>query len=95
MRELHGRRAQEEIIGAIKEETGKGLDEIKKSKGIERNVLMDLLYRSGGIKGSEIGKLLEVDYSTVSQGRKRLRDMLKKDRMLKQIVNRIEGKLSR
>jgi DNA-binding MarR family transcriptional regulator len=56
---------------------------------------MDLLYRSGGIKGSEIGKLLEVDYSTVSQGRKRLRDMLKKDRILKQIVNRIEGKLSR
>jgi REP element-mobilizing transposase RayT len=95
LRELHGRRAQEEIIGAIKEETGKGLDEIKKSKGIERNVLMDLLYRSGGIKGSEIGKLLEVDYSTVSQGRKRLRDMLKKDRILKQIVNRIEGKLSR
>ena len=95
LRELHGLRVKEEIIDAIKEETGKGLDEIKKSKGIERNVLMDLLYRAGGIKGAEIGRLLEVDYSTVSQGRKRLRDKLKKDKKLKHIVNRIEGKLSR
>ncbi len=95
LRELHGLRAKEEIIGAIKEETGKCLDEIKKSKGIERNVLMDFLYRVGGIKGTEIGRLLEVDYSTVSQGRKRLRDRLKKDKKLKQIVNRIERKLSR
>ena len=95
LRELHGLRVTDEIIDAIKEETGKYLDEIKKSKGIERNVLMDLLYRAGGIKGSEIGRLLEVDYSTVSQCRKRLRDKLKKDKKLKHIVDQIEGKLSR
>ncbi len=56
---------------------------------------MDLLYRAGGLKGAEIGRLLEVDYSTVSQCRKRLRDKLKKDKKLKHIVGRIEGKLSR
>jgi len=95
LRELHGLRVKDEIIDAIKEETGKDLDEIKKSKGIERNVLMDLLYRAGGIKGAEIGRLLEVDYSTVSQCRKRLRDKLKKDKRLKHIVGRIEKKLSR
>ena len=55
---------------------------------------MDLLYRAGGLKGAEIIRLLEVDYSTVSQGRKRLRNRLKKDKKLKQIVSRIEGKLS-
>jgi REP element-mobilizing transposase RayT len=93
LREIHGLRAKGEILRAIKEATGKDLDEIKKLKGSERNVLMDLLYRAGGIKGVEIGKLLEVDYSTVSQGRKRLRDKLKKDKKLKQIVNLIEGKL--
>ncbi|GBE39185.1 transposase IS200 like protein [bacterium BMS3Bbin08] len=95
LRKLHGLRVKDEIIDAIQEETGKDLDGIKKSKGIERNVLMDLLYRAGGIKGAEIGRLLEVDYSTVSQGRKRLRDMLKKDKKLKHIVGRIEGRLSR
>ncbi len=95
LRELHGLRVKDEIIEAIKEETGKDLDEIKKSKGIERNVLMDLLYRSGGLKGAEIEKMLEVDYRTVSQCRKKLRDKLKKNKKLKDIVSRIEGKLSR
>lgn len=94
LRELHGLRVKEEIMEAVKEETGKSLEEIKKAKGIERNVLMDLLYRAGGLRGVEIGTLLDVDYSTVSQGRKRLRDRLRKDRKLMQIVSRIEEKLS-
>ncbi len=84
----------QEIIRAVKEETGKGLEEIKKEKSVERIILMDLLYRAGGLRGAEIGTLLEVDYSTVSQGRKRLRDRLRKDRKLKQVVGRIEVKLS-
>jgi len=95
LRELHGLRAKEEIIEVVKEETGKGLEEIKIAKGIERIVLMDLLYRAGGLRGVEIGKLLDVDYSTVSQGRKRLRDRLRKDKKLMQVVSRIEVKLSR
>lgn len=56
LRELHGLRVKDEIIEAIKEETGKCPDEIKKSKDIERNILMDLFYRAGGLKGAEIGK---------------------------------------
>lgn len=95
LRELHGLRAKEEIVGVVQEETGKGLEEIKKGKGFERIVLMDMLYRAGGLRGTEIGKMLDVDYSTVSQGRKRLRDRMKKDKKLKHIVGRIEGKLSR
>jgi putative transposase len=94
LRELNGLKAQEKIIRVIEEETGKGLDGIKGSKGIERNILMDLLYREGGLSNVEIGRLLEVDYSTVSQGRKRLRDRLKKDKDLKEAVNFIERKLS-
>jgi len=41
LRELHGLRVKDEIIDAVKKETGKDLSEIKKSKGTERNVLMD------------------------------------------------------
>jgi hypothetical protein len=40
-------------------------------------------------------KLIEVDYSTVSQGRKRLREKMEKDRKLKQLVARIERRLSK
>ena len=47
MRELHGLRTNKEIIGALIEETGEGLKEIKKEKGVERIILMDLLYRAG------------------------------------------------
>ncbi len=95
LRELQGLKAKEEIIRAVKEETGKGLEEIKKAKGVERSILMDLLYRAGGLRGTEIGNILGVDYSTVSQRRKKLRDRLKKDNKLKQFFSRIEMKLSR
>lgn len=94
LRELNGLKAQEDIMRVIEEDTGKNLDEIKRAKGIVRNILMDLLYRVGGLKNAEIGRLLEVDYSTVSQGRKTLRDRLRKDRKAMEIVNGIEGKLS-
>ncbi len=47
------------------------------------------------IKGKVIGQtLLGVDYSTVSQGRKRLTEKMKKDRKLRKLVNTIEQQLS-
>ncbi len=55
---------------------------------------MDLLYRVGGLKGSEIGKIFGVDYSTVSQGRKRLREKMKKDKKLRTLVKEIEDNMS-
>ena len=42
----------------------------------------------GGLKGSEIGKVMGVDYSTVSQGR---RERLREDRTM---VSKVEKKLS-
>lgn len=93
-RELHKYRAKEEILKAIEKETGESFEEIKGEKGLTRQITMDILYRVGGLKGVEIGKLLGVDYSTVSQGRKRLREKIQKDRKLKELVNRIEQRLS-
>jgi chromosomal replication initiation ATPase DnaA len=43
----------------------------------------------------EIGRIFKVDYSTVSQGRKRLREKLEKDKNLKGLVRRIENELSK
>jgi len=77
------------------EETGKTSGEILGSRGILRQVAMELLYRlGGGMKGTEIGEFLGVDYSTVSQGRKRLRQKLTQDRNLWGLMQRIEAALS-
>lgn len=95
LREIQRYRAKEKIIEAIEKESGKGLEEIKREKGNLRQIAMDLLYRIGGLKGIDIGELIGVDYSTVSQGRKRLREKIEKDRKLKQLVDRIERRLSK
>ena len=55
---------------------------------------MDLLYRVGGLSGTEIGEMMGVDYSTVNLGRKRLREKLKGDKHLSQIIKRVETDLS-
>lgn len=94
LRELNGLKAREEIIRVIEEDLGKSLDEIRMIKGIERSILMELLYREGGLNNVEIGRLLGVDYSTVSQGRKRLRDRVRKDIKLKEVIGNLESKLS-
>ena len=51
-------------------------------KGVGRGVLMDMLYRHGGMKQREIGELMGVDYSAVSVMRKRLSVAQKEDRNL-------------
>ncbi len=94
LREIQSYRAEDEIINVVTNETGKDLEAIKRERGSLRQVVMDLLYRVGGLKGVEIGRIMGVDYSTVSQGRKRLREKLQKDKKLKQIVRKIESKLS-
>ena len=43
----------------------------------------------------EIGNLLGVDYSTVSQGRKRLRDKAEKDKEIRSVLENINKELSR
>ena len=82
VRRLKKYTANEEIIAALCKETKKGFDEIKKERGIIRQLAMDLLYRLGGLNGAEIGEMMGVDYSTVSVGRKRLRERLKGDKYL-------------
>ena len=55
---------------------------------------MDLLYRLGGLKGRETGNMFDIDYSTVSVSRKRLRHKIQKDNDLKGLLFRIEENLS-
>lgn len=86
--------AFDEIIEIFSKETGRTIDEVKIKKHPLRPVLMDLLYRAGGMTGIEIGKIFDVGYSAVSQSRKRLALRIIKDKNLKNILERIETKLS-
>jgi len=88
-------RSEEAIFEAIEKATGKGLREIRSERGGIRQIAMELLYRVGGLKGVEIGRLLNVDYTTVSQGRKRLREKIKKEPGTKALLERLERDLSR
>jgi hypothetical protein len=69
----------------VAEETGKDLETIKREKGILRCVVMDLLFRHGELRGTEIGGLFGVGYSPVSQERKRLRESEKEDREIEEL----------
>ncbi len=87
--------SQEEIVEVVVRRTGKTLEELKKSKGPLRQIMMDMLHRRGGLTNPEIGRLFGVDYSSVSQERKRLRHRLEKDRKLSALHHALEGDMSR
>jgi hypothetical protein len=93
-RSLRQYQQEEVILAAIENETGKDLAALRKDKGDLRRLTMDLLYRLGGLKGPAIGALFGVDYSAVSQERKRLRERLTRDAGLDDLIQRLERNLS-
>ena len=92
-REITRYKAREEILQHIMAETGKTLEELKSAKGDLRRMAMELLYRKGGLKGEEIGKIFEVSYNAVSQERKRLIVRIAGDLELRRKFEAIAGKL--
>jgi len=62
--------------------------------GSNRQIVMTMLYKFAGFNNREIGDLLGIDYSTVSQGRKRLRERVAGDKKVKSQVDKIEQGLS-
>lgn len=85
---------KDEIIRVICEVTSKTFDEIKCEKGTTRQILMEFLYKYSGLNGPVIGDILGVDYSTVSQGRKRLKIKSSNDESLMFLIKKIKDKLS-
>lgn len=86
---------RERILALIAGETGRPEAEVVGQRGEPRQLAMDLLYRYGGLKNQEIGDLLGVDYSTVSQGRKRLRAKRVESPDVDGLVRRLEEALSK
>jgi hypothetical protein len=94
VRSIRNYQQKEVILSIIERETGKDLAALKKEKGDLRRLAMDLLYRYGGMKGVAIGELLGIDYSAVSQERKRLRERVDHDRELEKLMQKFEDILS-
>ena len=96
IRKIYNYCLTEDVIKIVCQEIGEDIESIKKGKGSNRQILMEMLYSYAGLKGSEIGKLLDLDYSTVSVGRKRLRNKIAKenDGELTNLVRRIGNKMS-
>jgi putative transposase len=93
-RTLKRYKSREQVQDLLAVETGLEWEKIKGSKGDLRRLAMELLYQGGGLTGEEIGSLLGVGYSAVSQERKRLRIKMIGDPVLKRLFDRLMEKLS-
>jgi len=92
IKDLHRHRSKDDILKVITKETGKSLDDIKRGKGMLRQITMELLYRIGAVKGAEIGRLMDVGYTSVSQERRRLHESMIRDKKIQSLMNRLESK---
>jgi putative transposase len=90
---IHAHVGKESILKAIQQETGKNIATVRRERGPLRQMMMELLYVKGGLTGPEIGALFGVDYSAVSQERKRFREKMNDDRKLKSLYDRIMVKM--
>ena len=83
------------IIRVIGEVFGVGREELlrKGYRGVARGVLMEMLYRYGGMNQREIGILLGIDYSAVSVMRKRLSELQGKDPNLSAEIERVKKRI--
>ncbi len=93
-RVIKGYGAKDEVVKAVVLRSGKTLEKIKSEKGRLRRVTMDLLYRHGGMTNRTIGAIFNVDYTAVSQERRRLRALMEKDGKTKRLVRAYETELS-
>ena len=66
----------------------------KRNKGYGRGLLMEMLYRYGGMNQREIGDLMGIDYSAVSVGRRRFQALQEKDKDLMRQTEKIKKRLS-
>jgi predicted XRE-type DNA-binding protein len=84
------------ILGVVCEEMGVNGEELQKKgeRGIGRGLLMEMLYRYGGLNQREIGEMMGVDYSSVSVARKRFQLLSEGDKKVLELMERVQNKIS-
>jgi hypothetical protein len=90
VRKIHSYCTKDKVIEIACREVGKTWKQLKSTPDSYRQILMEMLYRYTGLNNREIGELMALDYSTVSVGRRRLREKLFNDSEIRDLVRRIE-----
>jgi len=90
VKKIHSYCTKDKVIEIVCREIGKAWEQIKSTPDSHRQILMEMLYRYTGLNNREIGELIGLDYSTVSVGRRRLREKLFDKSNLRDLVRRIE-----
>lgn len=85
---VHRYLSQDAVLTIVKQQTG--MQQVLNATGTNRQIIMTMLYKFAGMNNREIGELLGVDYSTVSQGRSRLRKKIAENQGIELLVRRIE-----
>ena len=85
--------SKEEVLAVVEKEAG--INRVIQSTGTDRQIIMTALYKYAGLNNREIGDLFGIDYSTVSQGRQRLRVKAEKDKKIRAVLERIDKEVSR
>jgi len=96
LRELRRKIKPEELIDHLAHLTGKSRKEIcqRGKRSLERSMLMELLYRFSQITQPEIGRLAGgIDYSAVSQARKRLQVRMEREPKLRKRFDELRDQL--
>ena len=96
LRKLRSKMKPEELIDYFAHLTGKSREEIcqRGKRSLERAMLMELLYRFSQITQPEIGRLAgEIDYSAVSQARKRLQVRMEREPKLRKRFDELSNQL--
>jgi len=96
LRELEKEYRPEELIKHYASLTGKRKEDIcrRSKRSTERAMLMELLYRFCKISQPEIGRLVGgIDYSAVSQARRRLRSRMEREPELRKRFDKLSDRL--
>jgi REP element-mobilizing transposase RayT len=90
------RTAPAKILGVVCKEMGVNGEELQKKgeRRIGRGLLMEMLYRYGGLNQREIGEMMGVDYSSVSVARKRFQLLSEGDKKVLELMERVQNKMS-
>ncbi len=93
-RAIKGRVAKAAVLRGLARRSGKTLEQIGAEKGLLRRIAMDLLYPHGGMTNRQIGELFGVDYTAVSQERRRLLMLAEEDRQTAALLRSYEAMMS-
>jgi len=90
IRKIHRFLSMDAVLAIVEQETG--ISQALLATGTTRQIVMTALYNFAGLNNREIGDIMGIDYSTVSQARKRLRDRADKDSNISRLIECISRK---